>query len=82
MLLGPEAYPGKREPTQFVEQLAQECEILMGGSEEFAIEGCDNTSGAFLHSLFYKIMAIISFTLEGPKKLARNYLSRISTDTH
>lgn len=30
-----------------VGQLAEECEILMGGGEEFAIEGCDNSSGAF-----------------------------------
>lgn len=30
-----------------VGQLAEECEILMGGGEEFAIEGCDNASGAF-----------------------------------
>lgn len=30
-----------------VGQLAEECEILLGGGEEFSIEGCDNTSGAF-----------------------------------
>jgi len=30
-----------------VGQLAEECEILLGGGEDFAIEGCDNTSGAF-----------------------------------
>ena len=30
-----------------VEQLAQECEIMYGGGEDFAIEGADNTSGTF-----------------------------------
>jgi len=30
-----------------VDQLAQECEILLGGGGDFAIEGCDNSGGAF-----------------------------------
>lgn len=30
-----------------VDVLATECEILMGGGDDFAIEGADNTSGAF-----------------------------------
>ena len=30
-----------------VDQLASECEILLGGGGEFAIEGADNSSGAF-----------------------------------
>ena len=30
-----------------VEQLSQECEIILGGGPDFSIEGCDNASGAF-----------------------------------
>jgi len=30
-----------------VDQLAGECEVIVGGSGDFAIEGADNTSGAF-----------------------------------
>ena len=30
-----------------VDMLAEECDILLGGGGQFAIEGCDNSSGAF-----------------------------------
>lgn len=30
-----------------VDQLAQECEVVMGGGGDFALTGCDNSSGAF-----------------------------------
>jgi oxepin-CoA hydrolase / 3-oxo-5,6-dehydrosuberyl-CoA semialdehyde dehydrogenase len=30
-----------------VDQLSSECEVLLGGGQEFAIEGADNSSGAF-----------------------------------